>query len=99
MAGVNHEENLVVSPFRPHLFESVGQFDGRDLLRILKLQEAFATVTFKKIEVQRICILLKAKAVEMQGQKHEAFKFHCDYSKELLIKVKRDKKGQTGKKM
>ena len=33
----------------PHLFVSVGQFDGRDLLGILKLQEAFATVTLRRL--------------------------------------------------
>ena len=46
LAGVHHEEQLVVAPLLPHLLEGVGQLDARHLLRVLELEEPVPTVTW-----------------------------------------------------
>lgn len=44
LAGIDHEEHLVIAPLLPHLLEGVGEIPGADLLAVLELEELVAAV-------------------------------------------------------
>ncbi|KAK4671859.1 LOW QUALITY PROTEIN: hypothetical protein QC764_0099570 [Podospora pseudoanserina] len=44
LAGVDHEQDLVVPSLLPHLLKRIGQIPGANLLRVLELEELVAPV-------------------------------------------------------
>ena len=45
---INHEENLVISPFGPHLLKGICQFNIGYFFGILEFEKTISTMTYNK---------------------------------------------------
>ena len=51
---INHEENLVISPFGPHLLKGICQFNIGYFFGILEFEKTISTMTYVQLKIKLV---------------------------------------------